>query len=585
VDSLVRQLKQVVRRLWRAPMFTCITLVTLAVGIGANTAVFSVLEGVLLKPLPYPRPNQLVGVWHSAPGLGMEDVDMAPSNYFIYREQNRTFQDIGLYQGDSVSITGVSQPEQVRALDVTDGTLPLLGVPPLLGRWFTGSDATPGSPDTVILTYGYWQRKFGSDRSIAGRTITVDGKPRQIIGVMPKNFQFLDWEEPALILPLQFDRDKTTLGQFSYEGIGRLKPGMSLAEANTDVARMIPAVWARFPTPPGFSIDLFKRARLSPNVQPLKQDVVGDVGQLLWILMGSIGTVLLIACANAANLLLVRAEGRQQELAIRAALGASRGRIGGELLLESMVIGLFGGALGLALAYGALRILVALAPAGLPRVDEIDINVPVLVFTLIASLLASLFSGLIPVLRYAGARLGTGLREGGRALSQGRERHRTRNTLVVAQVGLGFCAACLLGIDGAHLSRLDSCRSRIFRSPKSSNFSLDDTRGRSRRQRKSCSHAGRGHEEDSGHPRCLFGRAYQFRPYGWGSLGRSCVCTGPELCRRANACAASVQVCLARTLSNFGDSPGRGTRFHLDRNLRQSSRYHRLREFCTGVLA
>jgi len=290
VDSLVRQLKQVVRRLWRAPMFTCITLVTLAVGIGANTAVFSVLEGVLLKPLPYPRPNQLVGVWHSAPGLGMEDVDMAPSNYFIYREQNRTFQDIGLYQGDSVSITGVSQPEQVRALDVTDGTLPLLGVPPLLGRWFTGSDATPGSPDTVILTYGYWQRKFGSDRSIAGRTITVDGKPRQIIGVMPKNFQFLDWEEPALILPLQFDRDKTTLGQFSYEGIGRLKPGMSLAEANTDVARMIPAVWARFPTPPGFSIDLFKRARLSPNVQPLKQDVVGDVGQLLWILMGSIGT-------------------------------------------------------------------------------------------------------------------------------------------------------------------------------------------------------------------------------------------------------------------------------------------------------
>jgi predicted permease len=421
-------------------MFTVVTLITLAAGIGANTAVFSVLEGVLLKPLPYPHPDELVGVWHSALGLNIPDLNMAPSNYFIYREQSRTFQDVGLYQDDSVSVTGVSEPEQVRALDVTDGTLPILGIPPVLGRGFNRADDTPQSPDTVMLSYGYWQRKFGGDRSIVGRNITIDGKTHQIIGVMPQRFHFLDREDAALILPLQFDRNKLTLGQFSYEGLARLKPGATIAEANSDVARMFPIVLRSFPPPPGFSLDLFKKADVRPNVRSLKHDVVGDVGKLLWILMGSIGIVLLIACANVANLLLVRTEGRQQELAIRAALGASRRRIAGELLFESVIIGLLGSAMGLALAYGALRLLVAMAPAGLPRIQEIGIDVPVLIFTLVASLIASLLFGLIPVLKYGGARLGTGLREGGRTLSQSRERHRARNVLVVVQVGL----ACVL---------------------------------------------------------------------------------------------------------------------------------------------
>ncbi|HEX3437205.1 MAG TPA: ABC transporter permease, partial [Pseudacidobacterium sp.] len=449
MEAFTGQLKQVLRRLWRAPMFTCITLITLAVGIGANTAVFSVVDGVLLKPLPYPHPKELVGLWHVAPGLNLGgDINMAPSNYFIYREQNRTFRDVGLYGGDSVSVTGAGEPEQVRALDVTDGLLPVLGIAPLLGRTFNAAEVKTGGPDTVILTYGYWQRKFGSDRSVVGRSMTIDGKPHQIVGVMPKGFQFLDWEAPALILPLQFDRNKTTLGMFSYEGIARLKPGATMAEANSDVARMIPTVWESFPTPPGFSAELFKKARLGPNVRPLMRDVVGDVGKLLYILMGSIGMVLLIACANTANLLLVRAEGRQQELAIRSALGASRGRIGGELLLESIVVGLSGGVLGLALAYGALRLLVAIAPAGLPRITDIGINLPVLFFALGVSLLASLLAGCIPVLKYAGARMGTSLREGGRSFSQGRERHRIRNILVVAQVGLAFvlliCAGLML---------------------------------------------------------------------------------------------------------------------------------------------
>jgi predicted permease len=440
------QLRQIFRRLRRTPMFTAIALFTLAAGIGANTAVFSVVEGVLLKPLPYPHPDQLVGVWHTAPGINIPELNMGPSNYFIYRDDGRTFQDVGLYQGDSVSVTGSGQPEQVRALHVTDGTLPILGIPPLLGRTFTRQDVAPNAPKTVVLTYGYWQRKFGGKPSAVGQTIRVDGEPRLIIGVMPERFRFLDEEDPALILPLQFDRNKTYLGQFSYEGLARLKPGATIAEANADVARMLPIVMQSFPSPPGFSLDLFKKADIQPDVHPLKQDVVGQVGTLLWVLMGSIGMVLLIACANVANLLLVRAEGRQQELTVRAALGATRGQIAGELLLESLVLGLIGSVLGLGLAFGALRVLVAMAPSGLPRVGDIGIDGPVLLFTLGVSLLASLLFGAVPVFKYSGAHAGTGLREGGRTLSQSKERHRARNILVTVQVAMAFVLLVCSGL-------------------------------------------------------------------------------------------------------------------------------------------
>ena len=328
--ELSTQVKQVLRRLLRAPMFTFITLVTLAAGVGATIAVFSVLDGVLLHPLPYPHPDQLVGVRHNAPGLNIDDVNMAPSNYFIYREQNRVFDDIGIYQGDSVNVTGGGTPEQVQGVDVTDGLIPVLGIAPMLGRTFSRADAAPSAPQTVLLSYGYWQRHFGGDRSVLGRPVTIDGKIRQVIGVMPQNFRFLDWTiQPALYLPLQLDRNKTTLGMFSYEGIARLRPGQTIASANSDIARMIPTVWSSFSAPPGFNTELFRRARLGPKVRPLMRDVVGDVGPTLWILMGSIGIVLLIACANVANLMLVRAEGRHQELAVCSALGASRWRITG----------------------------------------------------------------------------------------------------------------------------------------------------------------------------------------------------------------------------------------------------------------
>jgi predicted permease len=440
------QLVQVLRRLSRAPLFTAITLLTLAIGVGANTVIFSVVEGVLLKPLPYPHPEQLIGVWHTAPGIGLKELNMAPSIYFIDREQSTTLQDIGVYDGDSLNVTGAGQPEHVRGLDVTDGTLPILDVTPALGRLFTRRDDSPGAPQTVLLSYGYWQSKFGGASSVIGRSITVDGKPREIIGVLPRGFHFLDQQDAALILPFQWDRSKTKLGNFSQRAIARLKPGVSMAQASADMARLLPVVMRTFPAPEGFSASLFEKARISPNLRPLKQDVVGDVGKVLWVLMGSIVLVLLVACANVANLLLVRVEGRRQELAIRSALGAGWKRIAGELLFESVTLGVLGSLIGLAFAYGALRTLVAMAPTGLPRIHEIGIDLPVLLFTLALALFTSLLIGFIPVVKYAGASVNSGLRAGGRGLSQSRERHRARKALVIVQVALALVLLICSGL-------------------------------------------------------------------------------------------------------------------------------------------
>jgi putative ABC transport system permease protein len=432
-------LKQVFRRFGLAPTFTAITLVTLALGIGANTAIFSVINGVLIKPLPYPQAQDLVAVWHLAPGIPSigGTLNCSPSMYFTYRDENQTFQDFGLWSMGGGTVTGVGEPEALRAVDVTDGVLQALGVQPALGRRFTRADDTPGASDTVMLMYGYWQRRFGGDKSVVGRTLNIDSKPHTVIGIMPQDFRFLN-NDAELILPEQFDRNKVFLGNFSFQGIARLKPGVTLQQADADIGRML-GIWIKaWPAPPGFDRALFENARLAPNLRPLKQEVVGDIGTVLWVLMGTIGLVLLIACANVANLLLVRAEGRQQELAIRAALGAGWGRIAREMLFESLTLGIMGGVLGLGLAYAAIRILVAKGPATLPRLAEIGIDPIVLGFTLVVSLLAGVLFGLIPVLKYAGPHLATALRAGGRTLSSSRERHRARNTLVVVQVALAL---------------------------------------------------------------------------------------------------------------------------------------------------
>ncbi len=442
---LANRLRQELRRLRRAPLFTSLALITLAVGIGATTLIFSVVDGVLLRPLPYPQPERLIGVWYTTPKIDIKNLNIAPFLYFINREQSKTLEDIGAYTSDSLSVTGAGEPEHVRGLDVTQAVLPILGVTPALGRLFTEQDDTAGTPATVIVSYGYWQKKFGGARSVIGQSVMVDGKSKEIIGVLPKGFHFLSWQDADLIVPMQWDRSKTQLGDFSYEGLARLKPGVTLAQAGTDLQRLIPIALRSFPPPPGYSEKLFEAAQFTTSLRPLKRDVVGDVGNVLWVLMGSIGMVLLIACANVANLLLVRVEGRRQELAIRSALGSGWTHIAGDLLLESVVLTLTGSVLGLGLAYAGLRVLPALAP-DLPRIREIGINIPVLLFALALAVLTGVLIGLIPVFKLAGEQLNAGLREGGRALSQSRQRHRARNTLVVVQVAVALVLLICSGL-------------------------------------------------------------------------------------------------------------------------------------------
>ncbi|HSK10106.1 MAG TPA: ABC transporter permease, partial [Vicinamibacterales bacterium] len=351
---------------------------------------------------------------------------------------------LGLSATRGVSLTGVGDPERVPVVMVTDGTLPALGIRPFLGRTFTREDDSPGSAERVLLTYAYWQRKFGGDRAILGRSLRVDDKPREVIGVLPKGFDFLG-SDAAMLLPLRFNPAEVFVGNFAYEGIARLKPGVTIEAANRDIARLIPLVSERFPLPPGFSPDLLRDIKLGPNVHPLEADVIGEVGGVLWVLLGAVGLVLLIACANVANLFLIRAEGRQQELAIRSALGAGRWRLARELFAESITLGLLGGALGVGLAWAGLRVLVGLAPTGLPRLGEIGISAPVLAFTLAVSVAAGLLFGVAPVLKYATPRLGA-LKDGGRSASQGRERHRARSALVVAEIALALILLVASGL-------------------------------------------------------------------------------------------------------------------------------------------
>jgi putative ABC transport system permease protein len=419
----------------RTPTFSVVAVLTLALGIGANTAIFSVVRGVLLKPLPFHDPDRLVGVWHTAPGLDIPNLNMSPATYLIYREEGRVFEDIGIYSGGAVSVTGIGEPERVQVLFVSDRTLPLLRVNPVLGRTFNAEDDSPRSPHRALVSHAYWQRKFGSDSNVVGKQVVVDGQPREIIGVLPAGFRFLD-RNPQLVLPYRFNRSELHVGGFNHLGVARLKPGVTIEQANADVARLIPLLPDRFPMPGGFTRKMFDELRMGPQVRPLSVDAIGDVGRVLWILLGTVGLVLLIACANVANLFLVRAEGRQQELAIHAALGASSKRVAWELLSESLTLGLLGGIVGLALAYAGIQLLVYYAPEGLPRINDITIDPLVLLFTLGVSIAAGLLFGLLPVLKFRTPHLAGALKEGGRLSSAGRERHRARNALVVVEIAL-----------------------------------------------------------------------------------------------------------------------------------------------------
>ena len=442
LESIVADLKLTLRRLRKSPGFAAIVLLTMALGIGANTTVFSVINSVLLKPLPYPNQGQLAALTLRAPGAeGLADfssgLQLSPSMYLTFSERNRTFQSLGVWTPGTASVTGLAQPEEVQTALISDGVLETLGVLPVAGRWFSPGDQDPRGAKTVMLSYGYWQRRFGGDPSAIGRSIQIDAQTREIVGVMPRGFKMVD-KEFDLLVPLAFDRTNQKLAPFGYEGIGRLKPGVNLAQADADVARLIPVWMDSWSNGPGTNPHFYERWRITPSFRSLKQRVVGNVGGVLWVVMATVGLVMLIACTNVANLLLVRAESRQQELAIRAALGAGRGRIARELLTESVTLGLMGGVIAAGVAYAGLRLLTAIGPAELPRLNEVSLDLPALGFALLLSVLSGLLFGSIPVLRYARAAAATAIGNANRTASTGRQRQRSRNVLVVAQVAMAL---------------------------------------------------------------------------------------------------------------------------------------------------
>ncbi len=437
-------MKHSLRRLLKSPAFALTALITVGAAIGANALIFSVVNGVILKPLPYAEPSRLVGAWLVAPGVMPGPLNQSAATYFMIRDSAQSFQDIGLWNSGSATITGRGEPEQVETLDVTDGTLPILGIQPALGRGFSKEDDLPNGPRVVMVTHQYWQRAFGASPAAIGQSLTVNGTAREVIGVLPEDFKFLR-ANPLVIVPMKTQSRDHSRGGFNYRGLARLKPGVSIAQANADVERLLPSLTQRFKLPQGFTQKMFDEARFGSLVRPLDIDVVGDIGKMLWILLGTVALVLLVACANVANLFLVRAEARQQELAIRLALGAEAKQVAWQLMAESLLVALIGGVLGVALAYGGIQLLLYLQPAQLPRLNEITIDPIVLLFTLAVSVIAGLLFGAIPILKYARPQMAAALKDSSRGSSEGRERHRARNTLVVAQVAL---AAILLVASG-----------------------------------------------------------------------------------------------------------------------------------------
>ena len=450
LEDILFDIRYGVRALRNSPVFAVIALLTIAIGIAANTAVFTVINSVLLKPLNYPRSEELVALHQVAPGAeGLADFEsgllLSPSMYVTYSEHNRTFQSLGVWITATANVTGLAEPEQVRTVAVSDGVFETLDVLPAVGRWLSSPDQVPNGPKRVMLSYGYWQRRFGGDPAVIGRNITIDSQPREIVGVMPNGFQFVnaDFDVAA---PLALDRGKLILAGFGFHGIARLKPGATIAQANADLTRMLPIWMDSWSNGPGTNPHIYETWRITPMIRPLKQELIGNVGELLWVVMGTIGVVMLIACANVTNLLLVRVEARQAELAVRAALGAGWTRILRTLLVESLMLGLMGGTVGLGLAYAGVRLLLTIGPSNLPRLNEIALDVRTLGFTLVVSVLSGLLFGLIPALKYAGPRSSPALQSGGRTISVSRERHRARNVLVVGQVAMALVLLMSTGL-------------------------------------------------------------------------------------------------------------------------------------------
>ncbi len=442
MNTLLADLRYGFRTLLKSPGFTAVAVIALALGIGANTAIFSVVNALLLKPLPYKDAERLVLIWHTYPKLNLDQASVSAPSYIEYRDMTSSFEQVATATSWSVNLTGVGEPERLQGARVSHNLFATVGVQPTAGRGFLSEEDQPGKNRVAVLSYGLWQRRFGGDPGLVGQTITLDGSTYDVVGIMPKGFVFMI--DVDLFTPIAFTPEQlaaTNHGNEYLVCVARLNPGVAFGQAAAEMNTLADQLRPQF-YGPNWGI----------TIVPLREQLVGSFRTALFILLAAVGCVLLIACANVANLLLARASARHKEIAVRTALGASRSRIVRQLLTESVLLAALGGAFGLLLAFGGIRLLILGVPEDITGFlvgwKEIGINAPVLGFTLGVSMLTGVIFGLVPALQGSKPDLNESLKEGGRGGTEGRYRNFVRSTLVVVEVVIAMvllvCAGLLI---------------------------------------------------------------------------------------------------------------------------------------------
>jgi putative ABC transport system permease protein len=450
-SDLGQDIRYALRMLAKNPAFTAIAVVALALGIGANTAIFSVVNAVLLRPLPFKHPEQLVMLWENAAHLGFPKDTPSPANFLDWQKQAQSFTGMAAMVERSFNLTGVGEPERLEGRRISANLFDLLGVPALLGRTFVADDDRPGT-HVVLLSHSLWQRRFGSDPGVIGRALTLNGESYTVVGVMPRFVQLPGYatRSDQLWVPIAFPQEEASQrGNHFLEVIARLKPGITLKQAQAEMETIAARLAQQYPV---------YNMRRGAVVVPLHEQVVGDIRPALLVLLGAVGFVLLIACANVANLLLARAAVRQKEIALRLALGASRSRLTRQFLTESVLLAMFGAGFGLLLAFAGIRILRTFIPSSISQIQAISIDGTVLIFTALVAVLTGIAFGLAPAIHGSHLNLNDTLKESGRDSAGGAKGHRARGLLVIGEVAISFVlliGAGLLINSFLHLRKLD----------------------------------------------------------------------------------------------------------------------------------